>query len=294
VHSSRNKLLRRVLIELWVGLVTISAATPAKALEVASDGNETSFLERESTGSDQDASDQKDPPPLKPSRESSAQGARVSLLVGLNLFAWGGYTYDTRVTLAGAEQFEYTGKKGFLGGALFLDPALTLPGALRRITLGVSINSGGVGWRERSVIPAGLMTPFSQRNLVADIQSKALGGWHSAISPHIEHDVVFLGGSRVRAGYQYWRQIGSDAGAFRQCDNNCAMASYNVRLNLTSHLARISLNDYIDLDDSDNDPNRPDRRKRKAGMIRQLGVMIGTNRTVIIFVGIGAFLEVPR
>jgi hypothetical protein len=177
---------------------------------------------------------------------------------------------------------------------LFADPALTLPGALRRITVGAGISAGGVNWRGRSVIPAGLMTPFSQQNLQSNIQNRASSGWHPTISPHIEHDVGFLGSSRLKAGYQYWKQTGSDAGLFRPCDTRCAAADYDVRLKLSSHLVRISVNDYLDLDDSDNDPNRPQRSRRKSGMLRQLGVMIGTNRTVIIFAGIGPFFEIPR
>src|SRR3954451_11058872 len=172
--------LRRVPIEFCLSLVAASASTPSKALAAgielpapAPEANERSLAESESSGADQggSAADRKDHPAVKPSREPSAQGCRAAFLIGVNFLAWGDYTYDTRVTLAGAEQLQYRGRQGSLGGAFFLDPVLTLPGALRRITVGANMSWGGVNWRERSLIPAGLITPFSQRNLLADIQS---------------------------------------------------------------------------------------------------------------------------
>jgi hypothetical protein len=175
---------------------------------------------------------------------------------------------------------------------LFMNPALTLPGALRRITVGASMSSGGVNWRGRSVIPAGLMPPFSRQNL-RDQQTRASGGWQSVISPYIEHDVGFIRGTKLKAGYQYWKQMGSAAGFFRPCDD-CEEAGYDVRLKFSSHLARISVNQGLYPEDSDTGPNKPRRPIRKSGLIRQFGVMMGTNRTIIIFVGVGPFLEIPR
>jgi len=72
--------------------------------------------------------------------------------------------------------------------------AVTLRGALRRITLGAGITGGGLHSSTRPVIPAGVSTPFSQTNLQNQIRYKYsyAPGWSAARSLYIEHDVGFF------------------------------------------------------------------------------------------------------
>lgn len=302
MNNSLSKQMEWLLLELCL---TIAVAAPLKALEAESEVDASVAEENESTASasaiaeagQTSSADQKEPPPLKPSKEPGSQGLRVAFIFGMNLFAWGGYSYNTRVTMPNGEQLQYRGTEGSSGASLFLDTAVNLPSAFRRITIGACIGSGGINTRQQRLVPEGVATPFSQRNLQADIQSRLLSGWSSVISPHIEHDIGFLGGSRVRAGYQYWKQSGGYSGNFYPFNNNRITASYDVGLNYSAHLVRLSVSHYLDLNDPDNDPNRPGQPRqssRKSGMIRQWGVMIGTNRTIVIFAGIGPFWEFIR
>jgi len=243
-----------------------------------------------SVSEDSAASDPKNPPPVKPSREARSRGFELSLLVGLDVLASASYAYDTRVSLPCVDQLRYSGRQRSPGLALFAGGALTLPGPLRRITVGASINAGGPDSKDRPVIPAGVPTPFSKQNLYSDIQARYANrlGWKAALSPFIEHDVGFFRGTRVRAGYQHWAQFGSHTGSFAPADGS-AVANYNVRLNLRSHLVRVSVNDYVALDD---DTETSHRSKRRSGMIQQWGVMIGTHQTIMVFVGIGPFWQI--
>jgi hypothetical protein len=216
--------------------------------------------------------------------------------VGIDILGWAGYSYDTRVSLAGGQQLRYRGRAGAPGVTVSGGGAVTLPGALRRITVGVNINAGGLGSRKRPVIPAGVSTPFSQVNLRNQIRNRYLytPGWNSALSLYIEHDLGFLHESRVRAGYQYWRQTGSYTGTFDPADRSRSLADYDVRLESRSHLIRVSVNDFVSLEDPDSNTSTPHRSRRKSGMIRQLGVSIGTHRTIVVFAGIGLFWEIAR
>ena len=242
------------------------------------------------------ASDQKPPAPVKPEAEPRAQGIRLALLVGVDVLAWAGYSYDTRVSLPDGQQLRYGGKAGAPGVALSGGGAVTLPGAFRRITAGVHISAGGLNSSKRPVIPAGVSTPFSQINLQNQIRSKYsyAPGWTSALSLYIDHDLAFLHENRVRAGYQYWRQTGSYTGTFEPTDKSHALAGYDVRLATRSHLLRVSVNNYASLDDSDNGTTAPNRPRRKTGMIWQWGVAVGTNRTILIFAAIGPCWELAR
>jgi hypothetical protein len=289
VSDSAHKQVRLLLLGLCLSLEVASAVTW-----------ETPETETEAATSEKDqsdpASDRKQPPPVKPPREPGERGLRVALLIGINVFAWAGYAYETRISLPGEEQLQYRGTEGSPGATLFAGTAVTLPGALRRITLGAGINAGSLYAKQQRVIPTGAATPFSQENLQSDIRVKYANSpaWHSAFSPYIEHNLGSFHGSRVRAGYQYWEQSGSYIGSFAATSNSRASAGYNVGLTFRSHLARISVNDHIDLEDSDTDPNTPQRSKRQSGMIRQWGVLIGTHRTLIIFGAIGLFWDATR
>ncbi len=235
-------------------------------------------------------SDTKNPSPVKPSREARARGFELSLVVGLRVLASASYVYDTRVSLPGADPLRYSGRQRSPGLALFAGGALTLPGPLRRITVGGDINAGGPDSKDRPVIPAGVTTPFSKQKLYSDIRARYSNrlGWNAALSPFIEHDVGFFHGARVRAGYQYWAQLGSHTGSFAPEDGS-ATANYNVRLNLRSHLVRVSVNDYVGLED---DTETSHRSKRRSGMIQQWGVLIGTHQTIMVFAAIGPFWQI--
>ena len=242
-------------------------------------------------------SDQKHPVPAKPSKEPSARRLQLALLVGINVRGWAGYSYDTRVSLPDSQQLRYRGTAGAPGVTVSGGGAVTLPGAFRRITVGVNINAGGLNSSKRPVIPAGVSTPFSQINLQNQIRMKysyAPPGWNSALSLYIEHDLGFLHERRVRAGYQYWRQMGSYTGTFEPTDRSRALADYGVRLESRSHLIRVSVNDYISFQDPDDNTGTPHRSRRKAGMIQQWGVSIGTHRTIMVFAGIGPFWDITR
>jgi hypothetical protein len=242
------------------------------------------------------AHDRKDPPPLKPSNEPRARGSRLAFVVGVDLLPWANYGYETRVNLPDGQQLQYSGRDGAPGVTLFAGGSFTLPRALRRITVGASIAAGGLNSQQRAVIPSGVSTLFSQRNLQNDLRNRYsfTPGWHSVFSPYIEHEVGSFGENRVRAGYQYWKQTGSYTGVFVPTDGSSALAAYNVRLKLSSHLVRVSVNQFLDLGSSDSDTNTPHRPRRQSGMIRQWGVMVGTHGTIMIFVGIGPFWDIGR
>ncbi|MCU1261506.1 MAG: hypothetical protein JWO80_4391 [Bryobacterales bacterium] len=220
----------------------------------------------------------------------------MALLVGIDVLAWAGYSYDTHVSLPDGQQLQYRGTAGAPGVALSGGGAVTLPGAWRRITVGVSINAGGLNSSKRSVIPAGVATPFSKVNLQNQIRSKYsyAPGWTSALSLYVDHDLAFLRENRVRVGYQYWRQTGSYTGTFEPTDKSRALAGYDVRLASQSHLLRVSMNNYASLDDSDINTTTPNRPRRKTGMIWQFGVAAGTHRTIVIFAAIGPCWEIAR
>ena len=228
--------------------------------------------------------------PVKPAREPRSRGSELSFVVGIGVLASSIYRYDTRVSLSGADPLQYIGRQRSPGLAVFGGGALVLPGPLRRITIGGTINAGGPDSRGHPVIPAGISTPFSQQGLTTDIQARYSRrlGWGAAFAPFIEHNVGFFHGGRVRAGYQYWTQLGSHTGSFASADGS-SLTSYNVQLSLRSHLLRVSVNEYIALQD---DADRSHRSKRRAGMIQQWGIMVGTHQTLMIFAAIGPFWQV--
>jgi hypothetical protein len=262
----------------------------------ASDHSASDHAASDHAASDRSGSDQKDPAPVKPSKEPKTRGLQLALLLGIDVVAWTGYSYDTRVSLQDGRRFQYLGKAGAPGVMFSFGGAVTLPGALRRITLGASINGGGLNSSRRPVIPAGVSTPFSQVNLQNRIFNKYLysPGWSPALSFYVDHDLGFLHESRIRAGYQYWRQTGTYTGAFETSDKDRSLAGYDVRLETRSHLIRISVNDLGAFQDPDSNTSTSHRSRRKTGMIRQWGVAIGTHRTVVIFAGIGPFWEFAR
>ena len=227
------------------------------------------------------------PRPVEPPHKPIQRGTRLTLLVGLNLLTYGQYGYNTAVTLPDSRTLQYTGKQSSSGGTVFVGTAITPPAAFRRFTIGLTVEVGGLESWTHSVIPNGVTTPFSEDNLNRQIQRSAINGypWRLSISPYVEHELGFLLASRVRAGYQYWRQSGSIAGVFPVDSTNSAIANYNVHFLHNSHLVRLSINNHTSLDEGTETSQAS--QKRGTGFVRQAGLLVGTNRTVMLFVGFG-------
>jgi hypothetical protein len=236
------------------------------------------------------APDKSQPRPVKPPKEPSTRGSELSLVVGVSFLPSDSYSYDTRISIPGADVLQYSGRQRSLALRIFGGGSFTLPGPLRRITVGTGINGGGADSRYQ-VISNSVTTPFSKEGLYSDIQLKysfrrALG---PAFTPFIEHDIGFFHGSRVRVGYQYWDQTGSYTGSFLSTDGK-SMIDYNVQLNLRSHLFRLSVNDYV----TSQDDTGTTRSKRRSGMIQQWGITVGTHQTIAIFAAIGPSWQFAR
>lgn len=178
----------------------------------------------------------------------------------------------------------YAGKQNASGGSFLTGAAVTPPGAFRRLTAGFTLNLGGLAAWTHTPIPNGTTTPFSQSNFSTQIQRNAIFGygWQPAISPYVEHELGFLLQNRVRAGYQYWHQRGSYSGSFPIDQPGSGVAGYNVKVVHSSHMLRLSINNHTSLDD-ETSPSR----KQNPGFLRQGGVLIGTDRTVMVFIALG-------
>jgi hypothetical protein len=230
--------------------------------------------------------DEQDRPPkqFEPPHKPAQSGTRLAVVFGLNLFTYGQYGYNTSVTMPDGSRLNYAGRQSASGGSFLTGAAITPPGAFRRLTMGFTLNLGGLSSWTRSPIPDGTTTPFSQSNLRSQVQRNAIFGygWQPAISPYIEHELGFLLESRVRAGYQYWHQTGSYTGSFRVDQPGSALAGYNIQLLHSSHLLRLSINNHTSLDD-DASP----AKKQNPGFLRQAGLLIGTNHTVMLFIALG-------
>jgi hypothetical protein len=207
--------------------------------------------------------------------------------VGISILPWADYTYETNVTLPNGQRLQYTGGQGAPGVAVFAGPAVTLPGALRRLTVGLNLGAGGLESVSRPVVPGDTPTPFLKQNLQEALQAQhSVGqGWRPYFSPYVEHAVRSSSENRLSVGYQYSRQTGSYNGTFVPSSGNPFTASYDIQLRYTSHLFRFSFNNYLYIDDSPNNP--PQRSKRKSGLVRQMGTLAGTHKTIIVFFGIG-------
>lgn len=251
------------------------------ALCIASEFNAAAFAE--DTGRDR-------PRPVTPPHEAVEDRLRFVLLFGLTSMTWASYGYATSVTTPSGELLQYSGTQVSPGGTLIIGAAITPPRKFRRWTLGLNLNLGGLESWARPVIPSGTLTPFSQNNLIFQIERKYgyRSGWSPGISPYIEHDIAFLFGRKLRAGYSYWNQRGEYKGAFVANPATGEAGAYDVLLNYSSHLVRFSLNNYEFLD-SDTYPGNSKNRGNKMGLLEQVGVLAGTHKTIMIFVGIGPF-----
>lgn len=270
VNDSSNK---RIAPLFWVLCVTLCAMPEFPVTAFAEDA------ERDR------------PRPVNPPHEPVEEGLRFGLILGLNSMSWASYSYATSVTTPSGSLLQYSGTQVSPGGTLILGAAVSPPGAFRRWTIGLNLNLGGLESWARPVIPSGTATPFSQSNLIFQIERKYgyREGWSPAISPYIEHDLAFLFGRRLRAGYAYWNQTGKYTGLFVANPATGATGAYDVRLKYSSHLVRFSLNNYEFPDEPDTTGSGSRRGKRKTGLLEQIGVLAGSHQTIMIFVGIGPF-----
>ncbi|MBV8706468.1 MAG: hypothetical protein JO182_31080 [Acidobacteriaceae bacterium] len=227
------------------------------------------------------------PRPIEPPHKSAQAGTRLTLLLGLNILTYGQYGYNTAVTLPDGRTLNYTGKQSSSGGTVLIGTSITPPAAFRRLTVGLTFEVGGLESWTHSVIPSGATPPFSEDNLNRQIQRNSINGypWRLSISPYVEHELGFLLASKVRAGYQYWHQSGSNSGVFPVDSTNSAVARYNVRFLHNSHLIRLSINNHTSLSEGTDTNSSP--KKRNSGFVRQAGLLVGTNQTVMLFVSFG-------
>jgi hypothetical protein len=271
--ESVNPRLSLIILGMWVALA-LSEPFQAAPMAGAPEGP---------------TPDQQRQPPhrVEPPHKPVQPGTRIAVIFGLNLFTYGQYGYNTSVTMPDGPMLHYAGQQNAIGGAFFLGAALTPPAALRRLTVGFTVNAGGLDSWSHPVIPSGAVTPFSQSNLSAQIQrSAALNyGWRPSISPYVEHELGFLLASRVRVGYQYWHQPGTYQGSFPVDQSRSTWADYHVQLLHSSHLIRLSLNNHTSLDDDADTHSTPP--KHRPGFLRQAGILVGTNQTFMVFIGVG-------
>jgi hypothetical protein len=282
VKRSARKLARIFFVVVSIRLIAAARTDVGEWPQV--DGQEPVSV------SDKSEVDQQKARPLNPPREPRSQGSELSLVVGLGVLPTARYVYDTRVTPAGAHELRYSGSQRVPGVAVFVGSAFTLPGRLRRITVGGAINGGGLDSTGRPVIPSGATPPFSKEALSSAIEDRYSGrlAWRAAFSSFVEHEIGFFKENRVRAGYQYWSQFGSYAGSFAASGSG-DRADYNVHLNMRSHLLRISVNEYLDLQE-ESEPSH--RARRRGGIIRQWGFMVGTHQTIMVFAAMGPFWQI--
>ena len=234
--------------------------------------------------------DSREPKPVKPPHEAVDQAFRMSFIVGISgQVVPARYSYSTRIDLPGGQQLNYAATQTAPGGFALAGLQLTPPRALRRFTAGISFGAGGLASWLRVPIPSGASTPFSQGNLLFAIQRQYIfrTGWNPSISPFIEHELGNFLGNRCRIGYQYWTQSGEYQGVFIPNEGSRALAAYDIHLRHSAHLVRFSINSSTELDDTPLNG----RSRQRYGLIQQFGLLVGTNRTVAIFWGVGPFWD---
>jgi hypothetical protein len=233
----------------------------------------------------------KHPRRIKPPRTPRDHGLRIALTAGMNSLVAGGYNYTTQIIMPDGQQLQYTGTQTAPGGSMSAGIEITPPGILRRFTAGLSVNGGGFESWARPVTPSNAPTPFSLLNLQLAIQSTIFtgSGWRADFSPYVEHELGNLLGSRMRLGYQYWAQTGGYKGYFFPIPGSRIAAEYDVRLNYSSHLVRLTFNNFTNLDDSDVNFPGSHRSKRRYGLLQQIGILGGTHRSFMIFFAVGPF-----
>jgi hypothetical protein len=249
-------------------------------------GSRPEAADRSSASSDQDH-----PPPVKPPRTPEDQGFRIIVTAGISGFLSAKYGYETRITMPDGQQLRYTGTQSAPGGTMSGGVEITPPGTFRRFTFGVNLNGGGLQSWSRPVVPSDAAAPFSLQNLQVAILSRSLSatGWRPGFSPYLEHELGHLLGNRLRLGYQYWNQSGRYKGSFFPVPGSRTLAGYDIQLNYSSHLVRLTMHNFTNLDDSDINLPGSHRSKRRYGVVQEVGILGGTHETFMIFIAVGPF-----
>jgi hypothetical protein len=224
--------------------------------------------------------------PVKPPHEPVQQGFRLAAALGLSMMQNGKYSYETTVTAPGSGPLTYAGSERSYGGTLFLGIAATPGGALRRLTLGCDLNFGGLAAWSRPVIPAGAATPFSQNNLNQQVSQKSLTSspWHPFFAPYVEHELASVFNNRARIGYEYMQTSRTLRGSFAANQPPSVQAGYSVHFTQRTHLIRLSIHNDTWFDEGE--PGQVPRRRR-SGLIQEGGLLVGTDGSVVVFVGVG-------
>ena len=197
----------------------------------------------------------------------------------------GKYRYNTSVILPGGSAFAFNGAQRSTGAILSFSAAATPGGRLRRLTLGFDLNFGGLDLLGHPVVPPGSLTPFSQDNLNQIAQQSLINtSWNPSISPFIEHAIGTILQNRVGFGYQYLQTARSENGSFPADQSGSIQARYSVGFTQTLHMIRLSVRNESWFDDTDKDQPPP---RRTVGIVKQGGVLIGTNGSVIVFFNLG-------
>jgi hypothetical protein len=226
------------------------------------------------------------PEEVKPPRPPVDTHPHLALTLGVTILPYMNYSYRTTATLAGGRPMQYSGQGFAPGVTAFAGLALTLPGPLRRLTLGTNFFAGGLYTLGNAVIPAATVTPFSTQNLQQSIKLQhSFGeGWHAFLSPYIEHDILTIRDNQLRLGYQFSSQTGEYSGMFSPSVVALPTASYEVRLRYETNLIRFSWSNDLFADEYGRGASSNERR---TGLLRQMGVAAGTHKTVEIFFAIG-------
>jgi len=253
------------MVSLLAGALVVPRSSPAQSTP------------REST--------QRPPKPIEPPHKPAQQGFRLTVPIGFSFTQNVKYRYNTTVTMPDGSVLDYSGAERSSAGTLSLGLTATPGGALRRLTIGFDLNFGGLEMGGDPVIPPGSVTPFSQSNLNSQVaQSMASSSWHPFVSPYIEHELGSILQNRIRLGYQYWSSAESYNGSFAADQSGSIPAKYRVRFSQASHMIRVSVHNDTWLDDTYTDQVPP---KRRFGFAQQAGVLIGTDGSVVVFVGVG-------
>ncbi len=226
------------------------------------------------------------PRQVNPPRQPADNRPRLALALGMTVLPWTNYRYQTTVTLPSGSQLVYSGSGAAPGITAFAGPTLTLPGPLRRLTLGVDLSAGGLYTLGNPVVPANASVPFSSVSLQQSIKLEhSFGqGWRAFASPYIEHDIAAFHDNKLRLGYQFLTQSAQYTGDFPAGLSDIPNAAYDVQLHYRAHLVRFSWSNFLYADDYGHGGQPSERR---TGLLRQMGICAGTGHTVVIFFAIG-------
>jgi hypothetical protein len=222
------------------------------------------------------------PKPIE-AHKLAQQGVRLTATLGL-VIETSKYSYSTTVVTQNGSALNYSGTHRSPGATPYAGAAITPPGALRRLTLGVDLHVGGLDLWGNSVTAGGSSGEQSKLNSLIAQQSFIRPPWRSFITPYIEHDLGSLLENKLRLGYQRWQAAGSYQGSVAANLLGSANVRYNVRLSQSTHLIRLSVNNDVWSDVTETNHPPP---KRRFGLVRQGGVLIGTDGTIAAFVTIG-------